>query len=98
MSNSAVTLKSKYCSEAEFPEALFKNELWFQKDVYSQIVRETDLIDWPGAFPGKMKGVESYSFVTSDFNLESAREFLPAVLPYFDDMAIIQIDPATINA
>lgn len=98
MSNSAVTLKAKYCSDAEFPEGLFNNELWFTKEVHSKIVRESDLTDWPGAFPGAMKGTESYSFVTSDFSLESAREFLPAVLPHFEDMAIIQIDPATIDS
>lgn len=96
MSNSAVSMKDKYCSDLEFPEALFKNDLWFQTDVYSKVIRDEDLIDWPGAFPGKMKGTESFAFVTSDFNLESAREFLPAVLPYFADMAIIQVDPASI--
>merc|ERR1712070_1135646 len=63
MSNSAVALKPRYCSDNEFPEALFKNELWLQREVYSTIVRESDLADWPGAFPGRMKDVESYSFV-----------------------------------
>lgn len=98
MANSAVAIKSKYCTASDFPEALFKNELWFQQAVYSKIIRESDLVDWPGAFPGKMKDRESYSFVTSDFNLESAQEFLPSVLPHFADMAIIQVDPTTINA
>jgi len=98
MANSAVAIKSKYCSDSEFPEALFKNEDWFRNDVYSKIIREPDLVDWPGAFPGKMKDRESYSFVTSDFNLESAHEFLPSVLPHFADMALIQVDPATIDA
>jgi hypothetical protein len=98
MANSAVAIKNKYCTDAEFPKELFKNATWFQTDVHYKVVREEDMVHWPGAFPGRMKGTESYSFVTSDFNLDSAREFLPDVLPYFQDMAIIQIDPASIDA
>jgi hypothetical protein len=36
-----------------------------------------------------------YSFVTTDFDLESAREHLSKALPHFDDMAIIEIDPSS---
>jgi len=98
MSNSAVMLRAKYCKDDAFPEALFNMDLWFQKNVYSKVIRDEDLADWPGAFPGRMKdGGASYAFVTSDFDIESAREFLPGVLPHFDNMAIIQVDPSTID-
>uniref|UniRef100_A0A7S2AX18 Uncharacterized protein n=1 Tax=Alexandrium andersonii TaxID=327968 RepID=A0A7S2AX18_9DINO len=98
MSNSAVTLKEKYCSETEFPEALFSMDLWFQKERYSKVIREEDLKDWPGAFPGRMRDDEaSYCFITTDFSMESAKEFLPPVLPHFESMAIIEIDPTGVN-
>jgi len=99
MSNSAVTLKTKYCTDTEFPEGLFKQDVWFEKSTYSKVIREEDLDNWPGAFRGRMKDDSaSYAFVTSDFGLDSAKEFLPNVLPYFNDMAIIQVDPSTIDA
>lgn len=98
MSNSAVTLGPKYCSESEFPEALFKQGEWFKRENYEKVIREADLADWPGAFPGRMKdGGPSYAFVTSDLSLESARKYLPDVLPHFDSMAVIEIDPASIK-
>lgn len=98
MSNSAVALREKYCAETEFPEALFKLDAWLEKDVYSKVLREADLADWPGAFPGRMRdGNASYAFVTTDFDLASAREYLLEALPYFDSMAIIAIDPASIH-
>jgi len=98
MSNSAVTLKSKYCSDAEFPESLFRLESWLKREEYSKVVRKEDLDDWPGAFPGRMRDdCASYSFVTTDMSLESAREYLPAALPHFDCMAVIEIDPASIH-
>lgn len=97
MSTSAVSLRGKYCSEADFPEALFKNEEWLKSDVYSKVIRDADLADWPGAFPGRMKADSpSFSFVTTDMGRESACEFLPEALPHFDSMAIIEIDPASI--
>lgn len=99
MSNSAVMLKTKYCSSDEFPEALFKQKLWFDRETYSKVIRETDLSDWPGAFPGRMKDdCASYVLITTDFDLESAHEYLPGVLPYFEDMALIEIDPDTASA
>jgi len=98
MGKSAVNLKTKYCTDTELPEGLFKQDLWFQRSTYSKIIREADLADWPGAFPGRMRyDSASYVFVTSDFSLESAKEFLPSVLPYFTDMAIIEVDPSSIN-
>mmetsp|Transcript_116045 Transcript_116045/g.181380 ORF Transcript_116045/g.181380 Transcript_116045/m.181380 type:complete len:116 (-) Transcript_116045:80-427(-) len=97
MSNSAVKIKEKYCAAGQFPEALFNNQLWLQKEHYQQVVQESDKVDWPGAFPGEMKDQESYSFVTSDFSLESAQEYLPPVLPYFKEMAIVIIDPDSIS-
>mmetsp|Transcript_1409 Transcript_1409/g.3153 ORF Transcript_1409/g.3153 Transcript_1409/m.3153 type:complete len:389 (+) Transcript_1409:76-1242(+) len=98
MSNSAVALREKYCAEAEFPEALFKLDAWLEQAVYSKVLREADLADWPGAFPGRMRdGNASYAFVTTDFDLASAREYLPEALPYFDSMAVIEIDPASIH-
>merc|ERR1719401_3387365 len=36
-----------------------------------------------------------YTFVTTDFNLEAAREYLSKALPHFDDMAIIEVDPTS---
>jgi len=36
-----------------------------------------------------------YTFVTTDFDLESAREYLAKALPHFDDMAIIEVDAAS---
>jgi hypothetical protein len=96
MSNSAVAIKKKYCVDDKIPEALFKDDLWMKKEHYSKVVQDADLAGWPGAFPGEMKDKESFVFVTSDFSLESAKEYLPPVLPYFEDMAIIQIDPASI--
>jgi len=99
MSNSAVPMGERYCAPDLFPESLFKMDLWFKQEEYSKVVREADLADWPGAFPGRMKDDSaSYAFVTSDFTLESAREYLPDILPYFSDMAIIEINPASIGA
>merc|ERR1712039_113364 len=98
MSSSAVSLGPKYCSKSEFPEALFKQDEWLQRDNYGKVVRDSDLSDWPGAFPGRMKDeCASYAFITSDLSRESACEFLPEVLPHFDSMAMIEIDPASIN-
>jgi len=98
MSNSAVRLRQDYCSETEFPESLFKMDLWFQKEKYSKVIREEDLQDWPGAWPGRMRDDSAtYAFVTTDFGLESVHEFLPAVLPHLESMAFIEIDPESIN-
>jgi len=97
MSSSAVMFKEKYCCPDQFPDSLFKNELWFQKEIHGKVVRPDDLHDWVGAFPGRMKDESSYSIITTDFNLESALEFLPNALPYFEDLAIIEIDPSTID-
>jgi len=98
MSNSAVPLREWYCSVDEFPEALFKLEHWFQKENYSKVIREADLKDWPGAFPGRMRDDSaSFPFITTDFFMESAKEYLPPVLPHFESMAIIEIDPESIN-
>jgi len=36
-----------------------------------------------------------YTFVTTDFDLESTREYMSKALPHFDDMAIIEVDPAS---
>merc|ERR1712151_900970 len=62
MSNSAVQMKKMYCVPDKFPEALFKDELWMQKEHYQKIVRDGDKTDWPGAFPGEMKGKESHVY------------------------------------
>lgn len=98
MSSSAVTLGPKYCSETEFPKALFQQTEWLRRGNYGKIIRDEDLVDWPGTFPGRMKDdCASYAFVTSDMSRESACEFLPEVLPHFDSMAMIEIDPTTIN-
>merc|ERR1712048_1279905 len=36
----------------------------------------------------------SYAFVTTDFSLEAAKEHLSKALPFFEEMAIIEVDPA----
>lgn len=38
-----------------------------------------------------------YSFVTTDFDLDAAREHLSKALPFFADMAIIEIDPKSFS-
>jgi len=96
MERSAVPFKGTYCAPDLFPEAVFRNNLFQDEAHYKPVIRDSDLSDWPGAFPGRMKdGV--YSFVTTDFDMESTREFLPAVLPYFDEMAIVEVDPASFS-
>jgi len=96
MSNSAVAFKSKFCAEGLFPPEIFKNELFLKEEIYRKSVRDSDLVDWPGAFKGRMKE-GCYSFVTTDFTLASAREHLAEALPFFEDMAIIEVDPACFN-
>lgn len=104
MMNSAVAFKEQYCQPDCFPADFFKNELWIQEETYSKVVREEDLKDWTGAFPGKMRdgsipGTQpSYVFITSDFSEEMAKEHLSKALPHFDDMALINIDPASIDS
>ena len=100
MANTAVAFNSTFCAELTFPRSVF-NFGMFRGDPegrepgeYKSIIRESDLEDWPGSFPGRMKD-GFYVVVTTDFDLESAREFLPAALPYFDDMAILEVDPAS---
>lgn len=96
MERSAVPFKGRYCAPELFPEFVFKNKLFHDEAHHKQVIRESDLADWPGAFPGRMKdGV--YSFVTTDFDMESAHEFLPEVLPYFGEMAIVEVDPASFS-
>lgn len=98
MANSAVSLRAKYCCDDALPEALFKQDSWFKRESYSQLFHESDLADWPGAFPGRMRDDSaSYVFVTSDFTLETAQEYLAEALPHFQDMAFIEIDAASIT-
>ena len=100
MGNTAVAFKEKFCEELTFPHSVFNFGL-FRGDSegrepgpYKGIIREADLIDWPGSFPGRMKD-GFFVVLTTDFDLESAREFLPTALPHFDDMAILEVDTAS---
>merc|ERR1711879_112710 len=38
-----------------------------------------------------------YTFVTTDFDLEAANEHLSKALPFFEEMAIIEVDPASLS-
>ncbi|CAE7756078.1 hypothetical protein AK812_SmicGene26589 [Symbiodinium microadriaticum] len=99
MANTAVAFKDKFCAEHTFPHSvfnfsMFRGETGTEAGEYRKIIRDVDLEDWPGSFPGRMKE-GFFVVVTTDFDLESAREFLPSSLPYFDDMAILEVDPAS---
>lgn len=96
MSNSAVAFKETYCAEGTFPPSVFNWGLFKEEDEYSKVIREKDLETWVGAFPGKLKE-GTLTFVTTDFTLEKAREYLPKALPYFNEMAVYEIDLATID-
>merc|ERR1712003_368321 len=36
-----------------------------------------------------------YTFVTTDFDLEAAKEHLSKALPFFEEMAIVEVDPTS---
>ncbi|CAE7326985.1 unnamed protein product [Symbiodinium necroappetens] len=95
MANTAVAFKDKFCAEHTFPHSvfnfsMFRGETGTEAGEYRKIIRDVDLEDWPGSFPGRMKE-GFFVVVTTDFDLESAREFLPSSLPYFNDMAILEV-------
>lgn len=97
MSNSAVAFKETYCAEGTFPPSVFNWGLFKQEDEYSKLIRDSDLESWVGAFPGKLKE-GTVTFVTTDFTLEKAREYLPTALPYFDEMAIYVVDGSSVES
>ncbi|CAJ1350685.1 unnamed protein product [Effrenium voratum] len=100
MSNTAVAFKKTFCREDKFPLCFFKDKEFKgdpaapkEERPYFSMVTKEDLADWPGNI-GHMK--EGYRMVvTTDFDVESAKEFLPDALPHFEDMAIIEIEPAS---
>lgn len=92
MANSAVSFKEKFCSEKGLPACFFKVKEFkgeTEKDVkdrpYRKMVKDEDLKDWPG-MPGYIK--EGFHVVvTTDFSMESCKEFLTDALPFLEDMA-----------
>lgn len=109
MSNSACPFKDKICAEEIFPATAFNNGLWYNKSKpdaiwqdksnpdaiqeYKKIIRESDLTGWTGV-PGQFRD-GFYTVVTTDFSLDGAKEHLPNALPYFHDMALIHVNPAS---
>lgn len=102
MANTAVAFKSQICAEELFPSSVFKFGLFQdlsqpeEEQEYKKMIRESDLGDWVGAFPGRIKD-GFFTVVTTDFGMDSAAEHLPDALPYFDDMAVLEIDTASFS-
>merc|ERR1712048_14030 len=58
----------------------------------SQAVFKNSLLREEG---GECMQMGCYSLVTTDFDMEAAREHLANALPFFDEMAIVEIDPTS---
>eukprot|EP00746_Dinoflagellata_sp_MGD_P167937 gnl/MRDRNA2_/MRDRNA2_98946_c0_seq1.p1 gnl/MRDRNA2_/MRDRNA2_98946_c0~~gnl/MRDRNA2_/MRDRNA2_98946_c0_seq1.p1 ORF type:complete len:357 (-),score=83.04 gnl/MRDRNA2_/MRDRNA2_98946_c0_seq1:44-1114(-) len=97
MSGSAVDFKSKYCKTDYFPDTIFNTKLFRKPTEYTKLLSEHDKKTWGKDLLKRMK-TDVYSFVTTDFDLRSAMEFLPEALPYLDHMAIIEIDIMSFKA
>lgn len=100
MENTAVAFKKQICAEGLFPESVFNFGVFQdlskpeEEHEYKRILRESDLADWVGAFPGRLKD-GFFTVVTTAFDRESAEEHLKDALPFYSAMAMIEIDPAS---
>eukprot|EP00930_Biecheleria_cincta_P072737 TRINITY_DN60094_c0_g1_i1.p1 TRINITY_DN60094_c0_g1~~TRINITY_DN60094_c0_g1_i1.p1 ORF type:complete len:390 (+),score=75.30 TRINITY_DN60094_c0_g1_i1:61-1230(+) len=100
MENTAVAFKQQICAEGLFPESVFNLGVFQdlskpeEEHLYKKIVRESDLTDWVGAFPGRLKD-GFFTVVTTAFDTEAADEHLKEALPFYSSMAVIEIDAAS---
>eukprot|EP00928_Gymnodinium_smaydae_P007567 TRINITY_DN12712_c0_g1_i2.p2 TRINITY_DN12712_c0_g1~~TRINITY_DN12712_c0_g1_i2.p2 ORF type:complete len:442 (+),score=113.56 TRINITY_DN12712_c0_g1_i2:428-1753(+) len=80
-----------YCRDgSSLPPDLFDLESWKDGEGWLRACSPEEL-------EGGWFNMEShYVFVTSDFDLAGVREYLPSKLPFFERLAIIDIDPDSI--
>jgi len=102
MENTAVAFKKQICADGLFPDSVFNLGCFDDlskpeaEREYKRILRDSDLSDWAGAFPGRLKD-GFFTVVTTAFGMESAEAHLSEALPFFSDMAVIEIDPASFS-
>lgn len=97
MSGSAADFKGSYCKAGLFPDTVFNTNLFRKPTEYKKMMSEHDQQTWGKDILNRMKR-DFFSFVTTDFDLQTVHEILPDVLPHLDHMAIIEIDNASFKA
>jgi len=87
---------SNFTSEEHFPDDLFSNSLWSIENAHRR-----GFIDEGQKFNAEVDDEKKWKdfqvIITSTFNLESANQFLFDKIPHFDELAIIVIDPASVQ-
>lgn len=90
LANTSLDL-SGYVCEGGLPPELFWAAKWKTQEVWSQVVRPQEL-------DGACFNFDShFVFITSDLDLEKAQRYLKDRLPFYDALAIIDIDPGSIH-
>lgn len=83
MGNTACDFKGKLCRQGAFPAEVFGGPAKFNNDAAARNFGKLTVIQ-----------PEFLVIVTSTFTVPEAMEHLPSALPFFEDMAIIEVDDA----
>lgn len=94
MSNSAFDWVN-FCTE-EFPADVFSGSLW-SLDHAHECGLLTDSQKFALSIDDEKKWKDFVVIITSEFNLEQANEYLFDKIPHYDELAIIEVDPNSID-
>jgi len=97
LSTSAIDFSGIFCKQAVFPKTVFNISKFREPAEYLSVLDELDRKACAENLKSSMKG-DFFSFVTTDMDMDQANEHLPAVLPFFKDMAVIEIDRSSFEA
>lgn len=97
MSSSALDFKGQLCRDGFFPSSLFNTAMFRRPLEYKKVLSDDARKGWAMDITERM-AKEFFMLVTTDMDMESARAHLPVALPYFNNMAIIEIDTASFEA
>eukprot|EP00451_Oxyrrhis_marina_P016771 CAMPEP_0204331334 /NCGR_PEP_ID=MMETSP0469-20131031/15617_1 /ASSEMBLY_ACC=CAM_ASM_000384 /TAXON_ID=2969 /ORGANISM="Oxyrrhis marina" /LENGTH=353 /DNA_ID=CAMNT_0051314309 /DNA_START=24 /DNA_END=1085 /DNA_ORIENTATION=+ len=92
MATTALDFSGSFCVEDQFPSTLFNRELWGAPASYKGILSEADF-DRACCF-----GEDHYVLISTDFELDKVMEYLHPALPHLGDMAVIDIDPSSVDS
>lgn len=81
----------RYCVEGCVPAELFDEAQWKMQAIWTSVLRPGDMD------AGVFDMAAHFVLITSDWPADKVTEHLKKALPYYDRMAVIEVDPDSIN-
>jgi len=85
---------NSFCFEG-FPTEVFSGQLWNVNEALARGIVDEDQKAILDESPDRFK--DFHVIITSSFNLEEATSFLPEKIPFYSELAMLVVDPASLD-